>query len=95
MKTSGFLPEEREELDRWIQAGWQDTLRVFDPSPGRYSWWTARGGARARNVGWRIDYVLASPSVRPFLRAPILATEVMGSDHCPVGVELDPAVYGG
>ena len=94
VKTSGFLPEEREELDRWIQAGWHDTLRVFDPSPGRYSWWTARGGARARNVGWRIDYVLASPSARPFLRAPILATEVMGSDHCPVGVELDPAVYG-
>ncbi|MGB1699088.1 MAG: exodeoxyribonuclease III [Nannocystaceae bacterium] len=92
VKTSGFLPEERAEMDRWIEAGWIDTLRVFDPSPGRYSWWTARGGARERNVGWRIDYVLASPSARSFLRDASISAEVMGSDHCPVGVELASAV---
>ena len=91
-KTSGFLPEEREEIDRWIEAGWLDTLREFDDGPGRYSWWTQRGGARERNVGWRIDYVMASPSVRPFLRGALLQNDVYGSDHCPVGVDLDPAV---
>ena len=94
VKTSGFLPEERVEFDRWIEAGWIDTLRAFHPEPELYSWWTARGGARARNVGWRIDYVLASPTVRPYLRASLLSTEVMGSDHCPVGVDLDPRVCG-
>lgn len=93
-KTSGFLPEERAEFARWLDAGWLDTFREFEPSGGHYSWWTQRGGARERNVGWRIDYVLASPNVRPFLRAAFIRTKVMGSDHCPVGVDLDPAVLG-
>ncbi|MEE9382805.1 MAG: exodeoxyribonuclease III [Nannocystaceae bacterium] len=91
-KASGFLPEECAELDRWVGAGWWDTFRHFQPGGGHYSWWTARGGARGRNVGWRLDYVLASPNVRPFLRDAFIVSEVLGSDHCPVGVDLDWAV---
>jgi exodeoxyribonuclease-3 len=92
-QTSGFLPEEREELDRWLQAGWLDSFRVFEDGGGHYSWWSQRGTARARNVGWRIDYILASPNLRPFLRGAFIQPDVLGSDHAPIGVELDPAVF--
>ena len=68
-ETSGFLPEERAEIDRWLEAGWIDTFRRFEPGPGHYSWWSQRFGVRERNVGWRIDYVLASPAAMK-LRAP-------------------------
>ena len=94
VRTSGFLPEERAEFDRWIAGGWIDTFREFETAGGHYSWWTQRGGARERNVGWRLDYVLASPNVRPFLRSAFIRRDVMGSDHCPVGVDLDPAILG-
>jgi exodeoxyribonuclease III len=90
--TSGFLPEERREIDRWLAAGWVDVFRAFEPGPGHYSWWSQRQGARARNVGWRIDFVLASPSAMRFARAAFLWPDVTGSDHCPVGVDLDPVV---
>lgn len=92
-KTSGFLVEEREELDRWLAAGWLDSFREFEPGPGHYSWWSQRGTARQRNIGWRIDYVLASPNVRPFLRGAFIQPQVGGSDHAPIGVDLDPAVF--
>lgn len=91
-ETSGFLPEERAELDRWVAAGWIDTFRVFESGGGHYSWWSQRFGVRARNIGWRIDYVFCSPEVRPFLRGAFLEPTVMGSDHCPVGVEVARAV---
>jgi exodeoxyribonuclease III len=90
--TSGFTPEERAELDRWAAAGWVDTFRRFETGPGHYSWWSQRFGVRARNVGWRLDYVLASPNVLPYLRGAFLKPEVAGSDHCPAGVDLDDAV---
>jgi exodeoxyribonuclease-3 len=93
-KTSGFLPEECEELDRWIEAGWIDTFRAFEPGAGHYSWWSQRFGVREKNVGWRIDYVLASPSAMRFVRHAFIEPEVQGSDHCPIGVDLDPAVFG-
>lgn len=93
--TSGFLPEEREELDRWIRTGWVDTFRAFEPGPGHYSWWSQRFGVRARNIGWRIDYALASRGAAEFLRGARIHPEVEGSDHCPVSVDLDPAVTGG
>ena len=93
-ETSGFTPVEREELDRWIRAGWVDTFRRFEPGPNHYSWWSQRFGVRARNVGWRIDYVLASPNVLPHLRAGFLHPHVMGSDHCPVGVDVADAIVG-
>jgi len=91
-KTSGFLPEERAELDRWLCAGWVDTFRHFEPGPGHYTWWAQRPGVRERNVGWRIDYVLASPAALPFVRRAGICSDVKGSDHCPVFVELDRGV---
>jgi exodeoxyribonuclease-3 len=92
-QTSGFLPEERAELDRWVAAGWVDTFRHFEPGPGHYTWWSQRPGCRERNIGWRIDYVLASPSAMPYVRRAFILPHVTGSDHCPVGVDLDSAVY--
>jgi exodeoxyribonuclease III len=91
-KTSGFLPEERAELDRWIRAGYIDTFRAFESGPGHYSWWSQRFGVRAKNIGWRIDYVLASPTAAKYVRRAFIDRHVMGSDHCPVGVDMDPAV---
>lgn len=93
-KTSGFLPEERDEVARWLAAGWVDTFRAFEPGPGHYSWWSQRGGARERNVGWRLDLALASPALMPFVRSAVIEYQVRGSDHVPVGVELDDAVLG-
>ncbi len=92
-ETSGFLPEEREELDRWIAAGWVDTFRRYEPGAGHYSWWSQRFGVRARNIGWRIDYVLASPAAARYLRGAFIQPEVRGSDHCPVGVDVDRAIF--
>jgi exodeoxyribonuclease-3 len=92
--NSGFRPEERRAFDRFIRAGFVDTFRFFTPEGGHYSWWGQRLGLRERNVGWRIDYVLASRSAMPFLRRAFIQKSVFGSDHCPVGVDLDPAVMG-
>ncbi|MBF2758959.1 MAG: exodeoxyribonuclease III [Ectothiorhodospiraceae bacterium AqS1] len=89
-KTSGFLPEERQEIDRWLEAGWVDSFRSRHPDArGHYSWWTQRASARARNVGWRIDYILASPKAMARVREAFIWPDVMGSDHCPVGVDID------
>jgi exodeoxyribonuclease-3 len=93
-KTSGFLLEERAELARWLQNGWVDTFRVYEAANGHYTWWTTRGDCRARNIGWRIDLVLCSESARPFLRGAFHQPRVMGSDHCPIGVDLDPRILG-
>ncbi|MDP6978429.1 MAG: exodeoxyribonuclease III [Myxococcota bacterium] len=94
VKTSGFCPEEREEIDRWIDAGWVDTFRAFEPGEGHYSWWSQRFGVREKNIGWRLDYVLASPAAMKFVKNAFILPDVKGSDHCPVGVDLDPAVFG-
>ncbi len=91
-KTSGFRPEERAELDRWLQAGWSDTFRHFNPQGGHYTWWAQRLNLRQRNVGWRIDYVLASAGAMPYLRQAEIHPEVTGSDHCPVSVRVDAAM---
>lgn len=69
-----------------------DTFRHFEPGAGHYSWWSQRAGVRARNVGWRIDYVWASPAAMRYVRRAFLCPEVRGSDHCPVGVDVDPAI---
>lgn len=92
--NSGFLPEERAEMDRWVDAGWIDTFRHFEPGPGHYTWWRQWGGAKEKNVGWRIDYALASPSARPFLRGAHIWPDVTLSDHCPIGLDLDAEVMG-
>lgn len=93
-KTSGFLPEERAELDRWADAGWIDTFRAFESDTGHYSWWSQRFGVRERNVGWRIDYVLASPAAMKYVRDGFIHPHVMGSDHCPIGIDVDPDIFG-
>ena len=88
-KTSGFLPEERAELSRWIDAGWVDTFRAQHPGEsGHYTWWRQWGGARERNVGWRSDYVLASPRAAKRVTDAFIWPQVTGSDHCPVGVDV-------
>jgi len=92
-ETSGFLPVERAELDRWFQAGWVDSFRHFEPGAGHYSWWSQRFGVREKNIGWRIDYVLASPAAARYLRGAFIHPQVRGSDHCPVGVDVDPAIF--
>jgi len=93
-RTSGFLPEERRELDRWFAAGWVDTFRRFESGPGHYTWWSQRFGVRAKNLGWRIDYVLASPAAMPFVRSAFIHSEVRGSDHCPIGIDLAVEAFG-
>lgn len=93
-ETSGFRPEEREELDRWLRAGWVDTFRHFHPEvPARYSWWSQRFGAREKNVGWRIDYVLASPGAMSFVTGAEIHHDVKGSDHCPVSVSVEGGIW--
>jgi exodeoxyribonuclease-3 len=92
--TSGFLPEERAEIDRWLEAGWVDSFRRFESGAGHYTWWSQRSGARQRNIGWRIDYVLASPAAARHLRGAFIQPKVRGSDHCPVGVDVAGAIFG-
>ena len=89
-KSSGFLPEERAEMDRWMAAGWVDAFRKLHPdAPGHYTWWRQWGGAREKNVGWRIDYVLASPGAMRRVRDAFIWPHETGSDHCPVGVDVE------
>jgi exodeoxyribonuclease-3 len=86
----GFTNEEREGFQKFLDAGFIDTFRLFTPrSEGDYTWWTAWGGARQRNVGWRIDYFLVSASLKGKLKSAKIHADVMGSDHCPVSIELD------
>ena len=88
VNTSGFCPEERAELDRWLRSGYVDTYRQFEKSGGKYTWWSHRAASRERNVGWRIDYVLASESAMKYIKNAFIWHDTLGSDHCPVGVEL-------
>lgn len=84
----GFTPEERAGFDALVKAGFVDTFREFEAGGGHYTWWSQMPGVRQRNVGWRIDYFLVSAALRPQLRSAFIRKDVMGSDHCPVGVEL-------
>ncbi|MEM9621768.1 MAG: exodeoxyribonuclease III [Pseudomonadota bacterium] len=87
-KSSGFLPEEREELTRWESHGWVDTFRAQHPgAEGHYTWWRQFGGARENNVGWRIDYVMASRSGAKKVSDAFIWPHIMASDHCPVGID--------
>ncbi len=88
VKNAGFTPEEREGFSRLLENGFIDTFREFEKSGGHYTWWTYRSNARERNIGWRIDYFLASPALRPRLKNAFILPEVYGSDHCPIGIEL-------
>jgi len=96
--VTGFTPIEREALQRWIDHGWVDAFRRLHPPSlyeGKrpeerdYTWWTYRAGARDRNIGWRIDYHVIAPDLVPKLRAATIQPHVLGSDHCPVLIELN------
>ncbi len=84
----GYTREEREGLQRFIDAGFLDTFRMFTQGTGYYTWWAAWGGARARNVGWRIDYILVSETLKTHVVDAQIHPDVMGSDHCPVSISL-------
>lgn len=86
----GFLPQEREWMSRYLGLGYHDVFREMNPDlEGAYTWWTYRGGARTRNVGWRIDYATVDPALRSAVRETAIHPKVMGSDHCPVSIDLD------
>jgi exodeoxyribonuclease III len=85
----GFTDEERAGFQHFVDAGFVDTLRLFKQGNGHYSWWSHFANARARNVGWRIDYVLVSASLRSAVKAADIHADIMGSDHCPVSITLD------
>jgi len=87
-KVSGFLPEERAWMDQLIAHGFIDTFRMFHKGPGHYTWWDLKSRARERNVGWRIDYFFVSNSLRGDIKSAFILTEVLGSDHCPIGIEV-------
>ncbi|MCW5898957.1 MAG: exodeoxyribonuclease III [Flavobacteriales bacterium] len=85
-KTSGYTQQEIDGLDALLAAGFVDSFRHLHPAEVKYSWWSQRFGARAKNVGWRIDYVLVSQGFEKRIKEAFILNEVMGSDHCPVGI---------
>ena len=86
--TSGFLPQERAWMDKLVSHGYVDTFRMFNQKPGQYSFWDMMTRARDRNVGWRIDYFFADQKLTERVESAFILSDVMGSDHCPVGVEI-------
>jgi exodeoxyribonuclease-3 len=87
--TSGFLPEERAWIDRYLEHGLVDAFRVLYPQRVQYTWWTYTSFARSRNVGWRLDYFLVSETLMPQVKDILVHQDVLGSDHCPVSMILD------
>ena len=87
--VSGFLPEERQWIDTFLNCGFVDSFRYLNPEPHHYSWWSYRANARINNKGWRIDYNLVSDNLINNIKRAYLLPEVKHSDHCPVGVELE------
>ncbi|MFM6976917.1 MAG: exodeoxyribonuclease III [Sphingobacteriaceae bacterium] len=86
--SSGFLPEEREWMENFIQSGYIDSFRHFNAEPHHYTWWSYRAGARSKNLGWRIDYNLVSKDLEAHLKRSAILSEAKHSDHCPVLLEL-------
>ena len=87
--VSGFLPEEREWIDGFMNSGFVDSFRYLNPEPHQYSWWSYRANARNNNKGWRIDYNLVSETLKKNINRAYLLPDAKHSDHCPVGVELE------
>jgi exodeoxyribonuclease-3 len=86
--NTGFLPQERAWLDKLVAAGFVDIFREFEPGPHQYTWWSYRAGARRKNIGWRIDYFFITPDLRDRVKSAYLQPHILGSDHCPVVMEL-------
>ncbi len=87
-KYTGFLPEERAWVTKFLNCGYVDTFRHFHKGPDHYTWWDYKTGARARNVGWRIDYFFITENLLPQLKSAAILKDVMGSDHCPISIEV-------
>ncbi len=87
--NAGFTYEERDKFTKLLESGFIDTYRQFYPAKEQYSWWSYMGNARANNIGWRIDYFLVSNSIIDKVSNPIIYTDVYGSDHCPIGIDID------
>lgn len=88
-RISGFLPVERAWMDRLVDHGYVDTFRYFNKEPNQYTWWDTFTKARERNVGWRIDYFFVNKEFMPCVKKAFIMPNVMDSDHCPVGIELE------
>ncbi len=88
-KSAGYTQKEIDGIDAIVNAGFVDTFRHFYPEEEKFSWWSFRAGARSKNIGWRIDYFLTSESLKPNLKDAFILNEVEGSDHCPVGLEIE------
>jgi len=86
VKNAGFSPKEREFFTKFIKKGYLDTFREYDESSEKYTWWTYRANARERNIGWRIDYFIINTEFRTKLESAFILSDVMGSDHCPIGI---------
>lgn len=88
-KTSGFLPEERAWIEKLVASGYLDTFRMFNDQPEQYTWWDVRTRARARNIGWRIDYFFISENLKDNIENAFIMPDIVGSDHCPIGIDID------
>ncbi len=88
-RSAGFTKQEIAGLDNYLDSGYVDTFRAAHPDTVKYSWWSYRMGARKKNIGWRIDYFLASVQLKERITSAFILNDFMGSDHCPVGIELD------
>jgi exodeoxyribonuclease-3 len=87
-KNSGFLPKERAWVDKFIEHGYVDSFRAFNENPDQYTWWSYRFNVRAKNVGWRIDYFFVTEGLMKKVKDSFITPEVMGSDHCPIGLDI-------
>ena len=89
VRNHGFTPQERAGFTAFARAGFLDTFREFENAGGHYTWWSPMAGVRNRNIGWRIDYFLISAALRPRLKRAFIRGDVLGSDQCPVGIEIE------
>ena len=89
VKNAGFTVEEREKFAQLLDSGFVDTFRHLYPDKEKYSWWSYRFNSRAKNAGWRIDYFLMSEFAKEHIKDAEILTEIMGSDHCPVSLDID------
>jgi exodeoxyribonuclease-3 len=88
-KSAGYTQREIDGLSTFIASGYKDSFRHFYPEVVKYSWWSARFNSRAKNVGWRIDYFMVSENFLPHVKDAFILNEIMGSDHCPVGIIIE------